>query len=478
MSKKRRIESESEEDSEEDYYLSYPELEKSSSKIKKLFKTTCTQIKSEEPSLTDILEGPCLQADRLELFQLFDVYRNMIEENSLEKIEVRKQLITKYRESLQKYKQHKKFSEQEHATFQTEIEDFDEDEELKYEILKLETSKTNRCIIYNRYKQMLSMSSSDDEYTKLRNWLKCAVSIPHDRIQKFSYNSSELSLLLQRVSKKLDEEMYGMRGVKEQILIYLNSRILNPHMKRCSLGLIGPAGCGKTWVVTLLAQILNIPIEQISLGGIRSPDYLKGHQYTYIGAECGNIVKCMSRMGVKNGILFFDEYDKISDNNEVCSALLHITDPVQNNKFQDNFLSDITIDLSYLWFFYSMNNKPRDDALSDRIFYIDFFGYSQSDKFEIVKHYLLKRALKNIGWKSGDIIFEDNMIKELVETFSPFSDKGVRALEHVIGMMMNKLNFLYNQSECLKEFEMSFDLGMKIKFPFRVTKGMMTKLRN
>ena len=101
-------------------------------------------------------------------------------------------------------------------------------------------------------------------------------------------------------------------------------------------------------------------------------------------------------MKYKNGILFLDEFDKISDNKDLCSALLHITDPIQNSEFRDKFLSDITIDLSYLWFIYSMNELPTDSALRDRIYTIEVPGYQLEDKICIVIDYLFPKALKNI----------------------------------------------------------------------------------
>lgn len=430
------------------------------------------EVQKTEPDIVNILNTPMLQVDKLELFQLFEIYRNMNDEISVAKLDLKKQIQIKAEQAIAKYKQYQRYTKEEHEKFSEEIQNlelYDQNEELKYDIVKLQTNQANKTLIYHKYKRMSGLSVSDDELPKVKNWLNWALSLPYDRMKKINLNKQELTKFLQKVSKKMDEELYGMHKVKEQILLFLNSRIINPNMQKCSLGLLGPPGCGKTTIVKILADLLDFPLEQISLGGVQSPEFLKGHQYTYIGAEPGEIVKCMTRMKVKNGILFFDEYDKISGNKEVCSALLHITDSSQNSKFQDNFLSGITIDLSYLWFFYSMNQRPEDNALADRIFYVTIDGYSQLDKFLIVKDYLLKKAHKNMGWEPNSLSISDEAITYLVEKISPPSNPGIRTLDHAITTIVNKINFLYyhqNKEGKMTSFKTTFSIDKKLMFPF------------
>jgi ATP-dependent Lon protease len=474
MSKRRIIESDSEYEPE-DFDFDW-ELRFCDKNTRTIFSTIRNEVQKSEPNISNILNTPMLLSDKTELFELFEIYASMRKEVSTVKLELKKHIQTKFEQAIIKYKQYKRYSEEEHKKFDQEIanlQQYDENEELKYDIVKLETSQSNKRVIYHEYKRMTGMSFSDDELPKLRNWMSWALSIPHDRMKRISYNKQQLTNFLQKVSKRMDEELYGMEKVKEQILLFLNSRIVNPDMRKCSLGLLGPPGCGKTTIVRILADLLEFPLEQISLGGVQSPEFLKGHQYTYIGAEPGEIVKCLKRMGVKNGILFFDEYDKVSANKEVCSALLHITDSSQNNKFQDNYLSGITIDLSYLWFFYSMNERPADDALADRIFYVAIDGYTQQDKFCIVKDYLLKKAHKNVGWLENSLILTNEAIKYLVDKVSPPSNPGIRSLDHIITTIVNKINFLYhhqNKQGKMTSFKTSFNIGKKLTFPFCLDK--------
>lgn len=473
MNKRRKIDPDYDPNDDSDYdpdlVSDFPELEQCDKKTRKEFESIQKQIEKTEPSIINILNTPLLLADKIELFQLFEIYGNMTNEVSVEKLDLRKHIDSKLKKAIIKHEQYNQYSEKEHKNFESQIqllEQYDLNEELKYDILRLNTTQHNKRVIYSEYKRMTHLSASDDELSKIRNWLNWAIALPHDNIREINYNRQQLTNFLRKVAIRMDEELYGMQKVKEQILIFLNSRIINPKMQKCSLGLLGPPGCGKTSIVRLLAEILDFPLQQISLGGVQSPEFLKGHQSVYIGSGPGEIVRCMCRMGAKNGIIFFDEYDKVSDNKEVCASLLHITDASQNSKFQDNYLNTITIDLSHLWFVYSMNKRPTDDALADRIFYVEMNGYDQNDKFSIVKEYLLKRAHQNMGWKPDSVTFEDSAIRYLIEKVSPSSQPGIRSLDHAVSTICNKLNFIYHQQGKMNNFKTSFNLDYKLTFPF------------
>ena len=275
-------------------------------------------------------------------------------------------------------------------------------------ILELNTSIQNKQVIYKHFKNFLLMNKNDDEYLKLKKWIRWSLDLPYDNIIQFKYKSTEISRLLKKTKISLDKHLYGMENVKKQILMFLHLKFTNSNYKHYSLGLIGPPGVGKTKISLLLSELLDIPFYQISFGGITTPEFLKGHDYTYIGSHPGEIIKSLKYMQCKNGILFFDEFEKISEN----KSHYYILQILQNKEFRDNFLSDLTFDLSHLWFIYSMNSKPNDNALTDRIQFIHVDGYTLQDKIKMVQDFfipqicsLLKLNIKNYHFNHKNIQF-------------------------------------------------------------------------
>ena len=440
---------------------------------------TKLEILKSEPKIIDILEQPLLVCDRARLLQLYEIYKITLPESE-QWLELRNNINKLFDECKNNYIQHSRYSKEQHIEMNKQLQilnNYDPNIDLQYKILHLPTNIQNKQTIYSRYKEMKEMSSNDEEKGKLKHWLNWAISIPYDDIKTFPFSKNQLTDFIRHVSKSLDKELYGMKLVKEQILLFISSKIQNPHMKKCSLGLVGLPGTGKTAISRLLAQILDFPFDQISLGGISNPDYLKGHEYTYIGAQPGEIVKCLRRMKYKNGILFLDEFDKISDNKDLCSALLHITDPIQNSEFRDKFLSDITIDLSYLWFIYSMNELPTDSALRDRIYTIEVPGYQLEDKICIVIDYLFPKALKNINTPENYIIVSSIVSEYLIKQTTNWKNcTGVRAIEQLVTDIVSKIDFLIKHQDNkgkLKGFDISFDIGKIIQYPVTLTCDMI-----
>ena len=253
-------------------------------------------------------------------------------------------------------------------------------------------------------------------------------------------------------------------------------KLRNPSLRGCCLGLIGVPGCGKTTIARCLSEILQFPFQQISFGGINNSEFLKGYHYTYVGSRPGEIVNCMIRMKSSNGILFFDEYDKVSQNPDIIATLLHITDFSQNSSFRDNYLCDLEIDLSRLWFIYSMNELPENSALRDRIFPIYIDGYGLKDKVRIIVDYLFPKHIESIGLKTTDVIVSDDVATHIINRSQlDTNDKGIRTIEKAVKDITHKLSFVLVHQGNAHEFSSFSFFGNGMTSPLSLPLTLTTE---
>lgn len=340
-------------------------------------------------------------------------------------------------------------------------------ESLKDRILLSHYSDDVKAIIYEKY-LIMSKSGSDDK-TKYKTWINTTLSIPN-KTKKINLDESiplneAISKLLINIMARLNNKVYGMEFAKEEFICMLINMIANPDCKNKAIGIYGPPGIGKTLLASVIAEELDIAIEKISLGGATDSSYLEGHGFTYVGSEPGCIVKAIIKMGYTNGIIYLDELDKISKENngkEVEHALLHITDFTQNHDYRDKYMPEIPIDLSKYIFVYSMNTiNDLDSALSSRIPKVGFNGYTAKEKMDIVKKYLLPELYPNYGIKDGEIIFPDNIIEYLITNVKEqdvINDKsGVRSIKNVLNCIIKRIN-LY------KIASVNGQLGIKLSY--------------
>jgi ATP-dependent Lon protease len=469
---------EEEEDEEDIINDEIEQLTTDTTDIKNNYLIVKNELKKSEPNVSDLFSIPLRLEDRAKLTQYYNIYKGHIPFTD-EWLESRNRYNYLLKEYKQGYKQYTQFSESEHQKMKDEEEkltSFDAQLALKYKILSLTTSPENKCIIYRRYEELLSLDTTNDEYGKLKHWLKWATEIPHDIIN--NHKVDNITTFIKNASEKLNKELYGMEKIKEQILLFLSAKIMNPNMKRSNLGLVGPPGVGKTAIARMIANLLDSGFEQISFGGVDKADFLKGHEYTYVGAQPGEIVKCLKRMGHKNGIIFLDELDKAAEHPDISAALLHLVDQSQNYDFRDNFLGEISIDLSHVWYIGSMNLRPSDEALADRWWIIDVGGYTIKDKSKIVKEYLLPKALTNINMDKSSVYFNDKSVVYFINKVSSTSDKGVRTIQKAILDLINKIHFIitHQNEEGKLPFLTSFNLNTKINLPLLLEKSIIDKL--
>lgn len=664
------------------------------------------------PSMEEILRTPMRLKNRAKIFELFLIYEQTLPMTE-ERMVLRTQLercLTMFKQDYKQFVKHKK----QILLLEKDAKNYSEYGKLQEAILNLNTNTETKLLLYRKFAELRENPEGDN---KLKTWLKDALRLPYDNVVVFPQNSESMQTKLIETKKILDSELYGMEKVKEQLLLFLHTKMLNPESKGACLGLIGPPGVGKcldpftpvmlysgeivfakdicvghmlmgddgsprrvltttsgtedmycirqseghdyrvnashiltvynreyqsiedvllhqylahpdrywgvrrtglsmptgqicpfdpyqmgcvyadpsvnasnnkeclhwltrgnlttslclhlsrqdrmqflqgfvdtagkrvgdattyhvpyqsrettdmieflarslgfrmgqdevdlqlpvgefafypihveyshtgsyygftldgngrfllgdftvthnTSIAKCLARAMQLPFEQISFGGATNSDFIKGHDYTYVGSRPGEIVRCISRMKYKNGILFFDEYEKVSKNQDIVAALLHITDFSQNHEFRDNYLSDIPIDLSSVWFIYSMNEMPEDNALKDRIFPIEIEGYSEKEKIEIMRRYLVPKYLKNLNLQPGDVIIPEKIAAWLVQK-CPDHSKGIREIERLIKDMLTKLSFIVSN-----DIEASFRCR-KVSFPVVLDEDIVERL--
>jgi ATP-dependent Lon protease len=251
--------------------------------------------------------------------------------------------------------------------------------------------------------------------------------------------SSPDVLDLDRARQVLDEDHYGLKDVKERILEHLAVLKLNPQANAPILCFVGPPGVGKTSLGQSIARAINRTFERLSLGGMHDESELRGHRRTYIGSMPGRIIQAIRRAGVNNPLLMLDEVDKLGRDfrGDPASALLEILDPAQNHTFRDNYL-DLPFDLSKVFFITTANDlAPVPRPLLDRMEVLQLSGYSDREKLEIAKRYLVPRARADTGLAEQQVTIPDETLAKVIESYT--REAGVRQLARAVGRLMRKV---------------------------------------
>ena len=277
-----------------------------------------------------------------------------------------------------------------------------------------------------------SMPPMMAETAVARNYLDWVFSLPWDKETKDS-------LELKKAQEVLDHDHYGLEKIKERILEYLAVRILAPEAKAPIICFVGPPGVGKTSLAQSIARAMNRKYCRISLGGIHDEAEIRGHRRTYIGAMPGRFIEAISEVGVNNPLMLLDEIDKVGSDfrGDPASALLEALDPEQNKAFHDNYI-DIPFDFSKVFFLATANSVSTiPAALLDRMELIELTGYTEEEKLEIAKKYLVPRQKERNGLKDGDIRFTPALLKKVITGYT--REAGVRNLERTIGALCRKV---------------------------------------
>jgi ATP-dependent Lon protease len=244
---------------------------------------------------------------------------------------------------------------------------------------------------------------------------------------------------LARARQVLDEDHFDLKEIKERILEQLAVLKLNPQAKAPILCFVGPPGVGKTSLGQSIARALGRKFERMSLGGLHDEAELRGHRRTYIGAMPGRVIQAIRRAGVNNPLLMLDEVDKLGRDfrGDPAAALMEILDPAQNASFRDNYL-DLPFDLSHVFFITTANSLDTiPGPLRDRMEILRLAGYSEEEKVEIARRYLIPRQLAEAGLDADKLIIPDDTLKRIISRYT--REAGVRELERTLGRLARKV---------------------------------------
>jgi ATP-dependent Lon protease len=278
-------------------------------------------------------------------------------------------------------------------------------------------------------KRLARMPDGAAEYSMTRTYLDWLLAMPWSKVDPETVDIEQARAIL-------DQDHYGLEKVKRRILEFLAVRKLNPDGRSPILCFVGPPGVGKTSLGQSIAKAIGLKFGRVSLGGVHDEAEIRGHRRTYIGSLPGNIVQAVRKAGRRNPVLMLDEVDKLSASHQgdPFSALLEVLDPEQNNSFRDNYLA-VPFDLSKVLFIGTANVLDAiPPPLRDRMEIIELTGYTEEEKLQIAKRYLLSRQLTANGLTAEQVEISEETLRRLIVDYT--REAGVRSLERQIGALL------------------------------------------
>ena len=352
-----------------------------------------------------------------------------------------------------------------------------EDENIINKILNSPHTNETKQLLINYVKNKIENSNSE-EYQKIIELINVVLQIPIKI--KNNYKLEKVSSILSNLETVLDKKMYGMENVKLKILQSMCSILCSGSNSGKILTLVGPPGVGKTAICSIIADAMNLPFSNISLGTIKDPHDLCGHSSTYIASKPGIFLNILRKSGQLDNLILLDEIDKIYDNNNgnsITSILIHILDSTQNNKIRDAYCQDFSFDLSKVFFILSCNDITKiDKVLKDRLEIVNINGYTVDERTEIACKHVIPSIINKYNLNKNDFIIEKDNIKDIINTFDTNDEKyklnGVRGIIKLFNDIFEKilLNNKIPKSKYVKII--GFD---QIKYPININKSLISK---
>src|SRR5512147_3155128 len=353
-------------------------------------------------------------------------------EGELDILQVEKRIRGRVKRQMEKSQREYYLNEQVKA-IQKELGDMEEGadlDEMEKRIKSAHMPKEARQKAEAELKKLRLMSPMSAEATVVRNYIETLVGLPWKKKSKISGD-------LSRAEQILEEDHYGLEKVKERIVEYLAVQQRVDKVKAPILCLVGPPGVGKTSLGQSVARATNRKFVRMSLGGVRDEAEIRGHRRTYIGSMPGKIVQNLGKVKVRNPLFLLDEVDKMSMDfrGDPSSALLEVLDPEQNATFNDHYL-EVDFDLSEVMFVCTANSLNIPAPLLDRMEVIRLPGYTEDEKLNIARRYLIPKQMKQNGLKDEELKVTDAALLDIVRYYT--REAGVRSLEREVAKICRK----------------------------------------
>ncbi len=371
----------------------------------------------------------------LEMFNVTERLESLLSqlEGEIDILQVEKRIRGRVKRQMEKSQREYYLNEQVKA-IQKELGEGEEGadlEELDKKIKAARMPKEAKKKADSEFKKLKLMSPMSAEATVVRNYIDTLVGLPWRKKSKVNND-------LSNAEQVLDQDHYGLEKVKERILEYLAVQQRVDKLKAPILCLVGPPGVGKTSLGQSVARATNRKFVRMALGGVRDEAEIRGHRRTYIGSMPGKILQSLTKVGVRNPLFLLDEIDKMGADfrGDPSSALLEVLDPEQNHTFQDHYI-EVDFDLSDVMFVATSNSLNIPAPLLDRMEVIRLSGYTEDEKVNIARRYLLPKQIKNNGLKEGEIEVTEAALRDIIRYYT--REAGVRSLEREVSKICRKV---------------------------------------